>query len=683
MSRFAAARFTPSLNDHETLEALFVAREGLLTLAMEKVADAADGRGLSHLLFVGPRGAGKTHLISLINYRAKQFPGFGTAFSVAWLPEDPWTIDSFEELVAAINESLDPPAAQLSEPRTRFHDAQHQGPIVVLAENFDQILSQIGTDGQRALRAMIENHRSLLLIATSTRLSRDLRNQAVPFYGFFDEINLEPFKVDDAAAMLQHLARANDDEALAEQLGTAESRVKLAAIQHLAGGQPRVWALLGNGLTVQGLQDLVSTMVGSLDDLTPYYQEQLARLSRNERRVVKALSDSPGSLNVKSAAAVTGIDQRSLSKTLTDLRRMGWVRPRTGYLASLIDRRMTYYDLAEPLVRIAFQMKEQRAQPIDFIINFVIGWYELVEIEKITNPPIIDLVPSSPGTASIRLSKALTAELIDDSVTLSKNVYNFLSRAVDGADLALLEQCDDALALLQHNADATLLLELPIGVSTLLESHLAAHSDLALNLAVARIRLSLGWLFVRTKSFVSNWRLRGQDAFKDGSVGNPNLIPLFLAETVADRPAAAAAVLEAILDGHGDRQAAILTAVNEKNKAVLAAIEESKRTLLARVDKLPYPHAAELAATISGVDPPFVLEAESPDDDRIRQSASRVWLLRTKVLILGIHFGLTVLQRTAAFDQVKSVLLSRWSEDPLARGELGEFLVEIQNKYTF
>lgn len=683
MSRLAAARFTPSLHDHQTLEALFVARTALLTLATGKIADAATGRGLSHLLFVGPRGAGKTHLISLINYRAKQLPGFGTVFSLAWVPEDPWTIDSFDDLVKAITQSLDPPPPPHPEPINQLRQAQQRGPVVVLAENFDQILDQIGGSGQRALRAAIENERSMLFIATSTRLSRDLRNQAVPFYGFFDEIQLEPFSVDDAVTMLQQLAQANGDTALAEKLGTTESRAKLAAIEHLAGGQPRVWALLGNGLTIEGLDDLIATMVESFDDLTPYYQEQLARLSRNERRVIKALSDADHSLNVKSAATLTGIEQRSLSRTLTDLRRRGWVRPRVGYLTGFVDKRMTYYDLAEPLVRIAFQIKEQRAQPIGLIVNFVTSWYEVSELERLAVWPL-PKITTNLEAASVQLAKVLTKNFFEGPVDASDAFRRFLDNFPGDDELAILEQCDDALAQLQHNADATLLLELPAGVSALLESHFADHPDISHDQAAARIRLSLGWLFVRTEGFLTNWRARGQDAFQDGAIDNPNMVPLFLAEAAAGRPTAATAVLRTMCENLGDRRTAM-------EQCVVSRVPDPEMIRmmdrLAEARKEPRPRSKELKAAIKEAEQHLKAiraygEKIAAHEEAIRQLTSSIWIGNLKIMIFGIRVGFTAINLGRAdFDHAIALMLSHWSDDPIVTDTINAMLSNLQQRF--
>ena len=372
------AHFTPSLLDADTLERLFVNRHHLLDDAVGRVERAATTSERAAKLFVGPRGAGKTHLVSLVYHRAKAMPGFGTDFQLAWLPEDMWTIGSLHDLATEIVEALEPAIEPTdADPLdTIVEVAGRRGPIVVIIENLDTVLEAIGSEGQRRLRALLENHRPLLLISTATRLGEDLLDQAEPFYGFFDTTTLEPFDVDDAARMLKRIAEVNGDAALSARLDERRARSRLATVAHLAGGQPRVWALLASGLTIDRLDDLVSALVERFDDLTPYYQQQLDRLSLNERRAVRALAAADGALTVAEVADRTGIDPRSLAKTVTDLRRRGWIVRRTGLLADMGDRRRSYYQLAEPLARLAFQLKEARGRPVALVVDFLKAWFD-------------------------------------------------------------------------------------------------------------------------------------------------------------------------------------------------------------------------------------------------------------------------------------------------------------------
>jgi DNA-binding MarR family transcriptional regulator len=490
-----AARFTPSLLDEATLEALFVARHHFVDDCVARIQRAAISTFRSAKLFVGPRGAGKTHLLSLVNYRARHLDEFGKSFQIAWLPEDLWTIDSLEPLLKEIVRALEPipavsGASQIETPLEVIRRAVSMaGPIVVLIENIDQVFEAMGDSGQRELRALIENTGSLLFIATSTRSTESLTKQSSPFYGFFDTTELERFSVDDAALMLKRIADQNGNTELSTFLDTARARQRLAAISHLAGGQPRVWSLLASGLTVEGLDDLVGVLMERFDDLTPYYQEQMARLSMNERKTVRALADLDHSCTVKNLAAATGIDQRSISKTISDLRLKGWVRQRTGPIVDMADGRHSYYDLAEPLARLAFQLKESRGKPIRLIVDFLKLWFEKSSFEGM----------GSPGPLAVDyLELARLSDTSDVTVELLKllsegNSIHLDLRLVPSESAerlsGVLGRLDDGLQRLE-DGDGSVMLSLPMSLTYLIEEWFQTESSIIdLRLKLAKIGL--------------------------------------------------------------------------------------------------------------------------------------------------------------------------------------------------
>lgn len=533
-----SARFTPSLLDHDTLEALFVHREPLVADAVARIERATATQERASRLFVGPRGAGKTHLISLIYHRARALPGFGSAFQLAWLPEDLWTLADVDDLTDEILRAVEPgPVPEGGGFDALRVAAEAGGPIVVLVENSDLVIDAIGAEGQRRLRAAMEGDRSLLVIGTTTKVTAGLVDQAEPFYGFFDTVELEPFGVDQAAQMLQRLAAARGDEALVEALDRPWARSRLKAVAHLAGGQPRLWALFGTGLTIEGLQDLVPTLLRRFDDLTPYYQEQMRRLSLHERKVVRALADQDRSMTVKDLAAVTGIEQRSLAKTMTGLRRAGWVRPRTGPLVALTDQRFTYYDLAEPLARLAFQLKETRGGPLPLLVEFLQTWFDEPTLEAAAVPLEVEayLRPATEAGAVARWN--LIRQLLGGGSGLG--LFSRPSPELED----LLAEVDAALAELA-DGDGNLALDLPSSISAAIEHRLSAPAELEM------LRWDIhSWIL--GSEVAPRWRMSLDRATRAAS---PEMLPAWLLLAIArqgpvampDAPAIALGLLTSI-----------------------------------------------------------------------------------------------------------------------------------------
>ena len=374
------SRFTPSLQPRALLEQVFVVRQPLLDRIVARAVDASASSGRNHTLLVGARGSGKTHLLTLVYYRIHDLIDHDARLQVAWLPEDPWGVISYRHLLREIASRVEPTApdgiperATVEDLEARLSDhARRHGPIVVLIENLDQVLSQLGEQGQQQLRHLLQATGALLLVATTTSLDRNLSDQARPFYGFFTTTKLDPFTVDQAQEMLIALALARGDATLARDLSSPTARARIQTIAHLAGGQPRMWATLGAALEIHQLHRLVELLLTRFDDLTPFYQERLARLSNQQRLVVIELADADHPLHVAELAHRLDIDQRSLAKTMTELVDRNWVAPVRTPITDLLDRRRTYYELSEPLARIAFQLKATRGgDPLPLVIDFL------------------------------------------------------------------------------------------------------------------------------------------------------------------------------------------------------------------------------------------------------------------------------------------------------------------------
>ena len=473
----ALSRFTPSLMPHELLERLFVVRERTLDAIMARVDAAATTSERNHTLLVGPRGAGKTHLVALAYHRINERRDSGAALQVAWLPEDPWTIVSYRHLLAAVAERLEPPL-EGTVPRAAAElesllavAAADRGPIVVLVENLDRILNALGNKGQQQLRHLLQADRSLLLIATSTRLDRTLSDQASPFYGFFTTTRLEPFDVDEAAAMLTAIAEEREDKKLVTYLREPEGRARLRTIAHLAGGQPRMWATLASALTVGGLDELVDLLLTRFDDLTPYYQEQLGRLSGQQRLVVAELAEVDHPINVTELAERLEIDQRSLGKTMTELVDRGWAAPTTSPVAALLDKRRTYYELAEPLARLSFQIKESRGEPLRLIVEFLKHWFDPSDVAA----------SAAEGIAAEYMLLAADGHDCDPVLAVTRHLRRL--PATRAPAVLLLGAIDDALAALM-DGDPEPFLCLPTPLRVALEEQLSGRHPVGVRIGI-------------------------------------------------------------------------------------------------------------------------------------------------------------------------------------------------------
>ncbi|KKK83872.1 hypothetical protein LCGC14_2789050, partial [marine sediment metagenome] len=98
--------FSPSLLSHEALETIFVQRENELSRAIELIKESATTKNKHYMLWIGPRGTGKTHLVSLAYYRVRKNSKLNKVLRIAWLREEEYGITSWFDLLKTIIQAV-------------------------------------------------------------------------------------------------------------------------------------------------------------------------------------------------------------------------------------------------------------------------------------------------------------------------------------------------------------------------------------------------------------------------------------------------------------------------------------------------------------------------------------------------------------------------------------------------
>ncbi len=436
------SQFSPQRTDPEALEQILVQRHELLAESVGKIRESVLTRNKHHLLVIGPRGAGKTHLTTLIHHRLTRQADLGDKMRFAWLNEDE-TSTSFLKLLIRIYRDLSKrypsefPENDLESIFGRDADTarellsnslvRHIGDriIVLLIENLDSLFNAMPEVEQRTWRAFVQNHPVFATVATAQSLFGGVSDRDQPFFGFFDTIHLKPLGVEDALALLEKLADLNDRQDLVAFLRTPRGKARLRAIHHLSGGNPRLYIILSDFLTKESLDDLVRPFQETIDkQLTAYYQERLRWLSPQQQEIVQFLCRQVHPTAVKDIAEGIFAAHNTTTGQMKQLRDKGYVSfsPRG---------REVLYELAEPLMRLSIQVKEtHNRQPLTLIVDFLRIWYDRTELEE----RLARLAPGTPGREYFEA--ALKSQIADGSNFL----HELLRRGLDGIDLA---NCDE------------------------------------------------------------------------------------------------------------------------------------------------------------------------------------------------------------------------------------------------
>jgi tetratricopeptide (TPR) repeat protein len=391
------SRFTPSLMSPETLEAILVQRHALAERLVELIRESALTDNKHFQLLIGPRGIGKTHLVSLIYHRVDKMEDLRDKLLIAWLQEEEWGIASFLDLLRGIFRALakeyEPEyKAELHDDVEKLYDLSPEQAefkaaellrdfvgkrvLLLIVENLEDVFSGLGDFGQKQLRAYIQNYSFLTILATSQSLFDGVKHSNNPFSDFFDLHELDEFKLDEAVALLNHIAQLEGNSELASFIQSPTGRDRIKVVHYLSGGSPRVYIVFSAFLmTPESLDKLVEPFMEMLDSLTPYYQDRMKYLSNQQRKIVDFLCDRGGAAPVKEIAKRCFIEQRTVSSQLKDLRDKGYVK--TEEIG-----RESWYELREPLMRFCLEVKKQRNEPIRLIVDFIRVWYTRQELQQ-------------------------------------------------------------------------------------------------------------------------------------------------------------------------------------------------------------------------------------------------------------------------------------------------------------
>lgn len=388
------SRFTPSMMAPEVLEAVFVQRQQLAERLVELIEDSAQTRSKHHTLLIGPRGIGKTHLVSLTYHRVRQTRAAAEGrLLIAWLREEEWGVMSFLDLLLRIHRAL------IAEYKDEEHERSVEAlfemtpeqaersaaellkefvgsrTLLILIENLDDLFGGLDDEGQMRLRSYLQENPFSTILATSQSLFGGVSLQTSPFYGFFRISHLEELSIDDAKQLLVKIAELEGDEDLAALLETSLGRARIRALHRLAGGNHRVYVIFSQFLTRESLNELIEAMMRTLDELTPYYHERIRWLSPQQRKIVELLSDRGNALGVKEIAARCFMSPQTASGQLKLLREM-------GYVQTTPVGRESFYELREPLMRLCVEVKKHRDKPIRLVVELLRSWYTTEELRQ-------------------------------------------------------------------------------------------------------------------------------------------------------------------------------------------------------------------------------------------------------------------------------------------------------------
>ena len=393
----SSSRYSPGNMDRGSLETLFVGRRDVMEDVLTRATGSIEAAHKHYILLVGPRGSGKTHLLTLAHHRlVDHVAAVGTAdrVAIALLKEEEWGVASYLDLVVRVLRALadqcpalrdaiddvyatfgkDPGAAEAL--ATRLLREHTRGKtLLLLCENLADLFDGLGDIGQKRWRAAIQQDGNWAVIATTPQLSTALTLQDSPFFGFFTIRMLDRMDLATGIELLSKKALHEGKAELAEFLRTPIGRARVRAIHHLAAGNHRAYVVLFDFLDKESLDELIGPFMEMVDDLTPYYQDRMRQLPPAQRKILEFLCLEGSPVTVKDIATPCLMSQQTAAKQIGELESAGFVaRTRSG--------RNTFCELSEPLMRICIEVKDNNTAHFRLFVEFLRHWFTTRELQQ-------------------------------------------------------------------------------------------------------------------------------------------------------------------------------------------------------------------------------------------------------------------------------------------------------------
>ncbi len=382
--------YTPSNMDPDLRERVFVQRHRLLDQIVNWISQSLRSDIKRQFLFVGPRGSGKTLLVSMIEHRLSANDAIKDEYYLAWLGEDnvitgiiDLAIGLLDQLVKHHPEVFDYSCRDSVQGMHPDDAAEiiledissklERKTIVLIMENIDLAFQGLQEVGQKKWRAFLQEKSNLISILTSQQLFSGVSSRDAVFFGFYEIHHLQPLSYDSARQLLRNIAIENEQFDLVKFLDTPTGRYRVRALHHLAGGNHRLYVELSSFISIDSLAGLVEALENLADELTPFFQERVRSLAPQQARIVQALCEFSGAVSVKNLSKKIFVQERNVSKQLGELKKK-------GYVISEKRGKESFYELAEPLMRLSMETKNQHGEPLRLIASFLKVWFSDEEL---------------------------------------------------------------------------------------------------------------------------------------------------------------------------------------------------------------------------------------------------------------------------------------------------------------
>jgi hypothetical protein len=307
MTTTSVGLFRSGITPIERMVHTTVGRKEMLDDILLKLKSGADKKSVQHYVFIGPRGIGKTHFLTLIENAVNTEEILKKKYTVIRFPEENNRILSFADLLLGIIHLL--PEKEWSDlydtlsvneddqeiidaiiPRLKDYRKQTGKLLLILLENLDALFTQQIKDRQdiHRFRTFLMDSPCAVLLGTSPSYFPGLYDTKSPLYDFFDIQVLEDLSEEQTIEMIR---RNLEWEYRKDILKEFDSLIpKIRTIHVMTGGNPRLIMMLYELVANDNILDVKVQFQKLLDQISPFYQDRLKELAPQERALLETVA---------------------------------------------------------------------------------------------------------------------------------------------------------------------------------------------------------------------------------------------------------------------------------------------------------------------------------------------------------------------------------------------------------
>ena len=377
-----------------------VGRSTLVQDALETLRRGIGRKPKHHFLFIGPRGIGKTHLLSLLEDEVHENSDLSGAYHVVRFPEESNRLLSFGDFLLILCEILrdtlpgEPRWAELHErlateerdelivdtlvPAIRQRRRDRQQCLIIMLENLNQVFEQQLRDSRHvaALRGFFMEDNGCLLIATAPLHFGGISDHQQPFYDFFDVQLLDQLSEEETLELIRRNLQWEQRHDLLNDL--EELQPKLRALYRMTGGSPRLSLMLYELIAHDAVTEVKTQFQILLDRITPFYQDRMRDLGPQERAVLETMATMRDQEKTPTAiAARMRMKPAQASVILARLVKSHYLKS----MESRRDKRSRLYAIREGFfdIWLAMNLNRSARQRMPFLVEFFAEFYPSLE----------------------------------------------------------------------------------------------------------------------------------------------------------------------------------------------------------------------------------------------------------------------------------------------------------------